>query len=307
MLLMVAMVLYECAVFLSLGFLASKVPKDLDAIIIGSGVGGLGLAVLLARVGKKVLVLEQHDRAGGCCHTFTEKGFEFDVGEKDGSCFFLGIRETLGHIKTVPVCVSLDIFLWSRLMRWEYFTARHWLHTCNSDASLRDPLHRWPATTQAVPLHVGPNNQRAAAVGASGQSLRPRSAWTSRKPAPLSHLQRQEPLPRGAEEVLPWRGEGHRWIHEAGQGGVFLWLGGLKYQDKIIWNNNLFFSDNLANHFCSCKLPSPPVNCVFINCTLAQRRFTIQTSGGVVTDSVQGSVNQRLEKLARPPISWHIT
>ncbi|CAJ1076264.1 all-trans-retinol 13%2C14-reductase [Xyrichtys novacula] len=62
------------------GFLASKVPTDLDAVIIGSGIGGLGLAVLLAKVGKKVLVLEQHDRAGGCCHTFTEKGFEFDVG-----------------------------------------------------------------------------------------------------------------------------------------------------------------------------------------------------------------------------------
>ncbi|XP_053707783.1 all-trans-retinol 13,14-reductase-like [Synchiropus splendidus] len=62
------------------GFLASKVPDNLDAVIIGSGIGGLGLAVLLAKVGKKVLVLEQHDRAGGCCHTFTEKGFEFDVG-----------------------------------------------------------------------------------------------------------------------------------------------------------------------------------------------------------------------------------
>uniref|UniRef100_A0AAQ5ZNS8 All-trans-retinol 13,14-reductase n=1 Tax=Amphiprion ocellaris TaxID=80972 RepID=A0AAQ5ZNS8_AMPOC len=62
------------------GFLASKVPDNLDAIIIGSGIGGLGLGVLLAKVGKKVLVLEQHDRAGGCCHTFTEKGFEFDVG-----------------------------------------------------------------------------------------------------------------------------------------------------------------------------------------------------------------------------------
>ena len=68
-----------------LGFLASKVPENLDAIIIGSGIGGLGLAVLLAKVGKKVLVLEQHDRAGGCCHTFTEKGFEFDVGEENGS------------------------------------------------------------------------------------------------------------------------------------------------------------------------------------------------------------------------------
>ncbi|XP_070837614.1 all-trans-retinol 13,14-reductase-like [Chaetodon trifascialis] len=62
------------------GFLASKVPENLDAIIIGSGVGGLGLAVLLAKVGKKVLVLEQHGRAGGCSHTFTEKSFEFDVG-----------------------------------------------------------------------------------------------------------------------------------------------------------------------------------------------------------------------------------
>ncbi|XP_017274804.1 all-trans-retinol 13,14-reductase [Kryptolebias marmoratus] len=62
------------------GFLASKVPENLDAVVIGSGVGGLGLAVLLAKVGKKVLVLEQHSKAGGCCHTFSEKGFEFDVG-----------------------------------------------------------------------------------------------------------------------------------------------------------------------------------------------------------------------------------
>lgn len=71
------------AVAFPAGFLASRVPDNLDAIIIGSGIGGLGLGVLLAKVGKKVLVLEQHDRAGGCCHTFTEKGFEFDVGEKN--------------------------------------------------------------------------------------------------------------------------------------------------------------------------------------------------------------------------------
>ncbi|XP_034046121.1 all-trans-retinol 13,14-reductase [Thalassophryne amazonica] len=62
------------------GFVASKVPDNLDAIVIGSGIGGLGVAVLLAKTGKKVLVLEQHGRAGGCCHTFSEEGFEFDVG-----------------------------------------------------------------------------------------------------------------------------------------------------------------------------------------------------------------------------------
>lgn len=76
---------HQILLFVPAGFLASKVPEDLDAIVIGSGIGGLGLAVLLAKVGKKVLVLEQHDRAGGCCHTFSEKGYEFDVGPVDSS------------------------------------------------------------------------------------------------------------------------------------------------------------------------------------------------------------------------------
>lgn len=62
------------------GFHPTKIPEDLDAIIIGSGIGGLSTGVLLARSGWKVLVLEQHDQAGGCCHTFVERGYEFDVG-----------------------------------------------------------------------------------------------------------------------------------------------------------------------------------------------------------------------------------
>ena len=66
--------------FSSAGFTIQKVPKDLDAIVVGSGIGGLALAGILAKAGKRVLVLEQHDQAGGCCHTFKEKGYEFDVG-----------------------------------------------------------------------------------------------------------------------------------------------------------------------------------------------------------------------------------
>lgn len=49
--------------------------------MVGSGIGGLTAAATLAKAGKKVLVLEQHDQAGGCCHTYIEKGFEFDVGK----------------------------------------------------------------------------------------------------------------------------------------------------------------------------------------------------------------------------------
>ena len=34
----------------------------------------------MSKMGKKVVVLEQHDTIGGGLHTFSEEGFEFDAG-----------------------------------------------------------------------------------------------------------------------------------------------------------------------------------------------------------------------------------
>jgi len=66
--------------------------NEYDAVIIGSGLGGLSCAAAFARQGFKPLVLEKHDRPGGYATTFKRPGgFEFDAslhsttaGEREG-------------------------------------------------------------------------------------------------------------------------------------------------------------------------------------------------------------------------------
>lgn len=66
--------------------------RDFDAIVIGSGLGGLSCAAAFARQGYKPIVLEQHSQAGGYATTFKRPGgFTFDaslhsttVGERQG-------------------------------------------------------------------------------------------------------------------------------------------------------------------------------------------------------------------------------
>ena len=58
----------------------AKLENKYDAIVIGSGIGSLSTAACLAKAGRKVLVLEQHYTAGGFTHTYSRKGYEWDVG-----------------------------------------------------------------------------------------------------------------------------------------------------------------------------------------------------------------------------------
>jgi all-trans-retinol 13,14-reductase len=65
-----------------------------DSILIGSGIGSLTTAVLLARAGQRVLVLERHYEPGGFTHTFKRKGFEWDVG-----VHYIGMVHKPGSVK----------------------------------------------------------------------------------------------------------------------------------------------------------------------------------------------------------------
>ena len=51
-----------------------------DVVVIGSGIGGLSCAALLAHYGFDVIVCESHSIAGGAAHSFQRQGFKFDSG-----------------------------------------------------------------------------------------------------------------------------------------------------------------------------------------------------------------------------------
>ncbi len=51
-----------------------------DIIIIGAGLGGLVAGAKLSKEGRRVLLIEQHDRPGGCATTFRRRDFTLEVG-----------------------------------------------------------------------------------------------------------------------------------------------------------------------------------------------------------------------------------
>jgi len=54
--------------------------KKYDHIVVGSGVSGLSAALLLARLGREVLLLEKAPRVGGSLARFRRQGVAFDTG-----------------------------------------------------------------------------------------------------------------------------------------------------------------------------------------------------------------------------------
>ena len=87
-----------------------NVKSKYDVIIIGAGIGGLICGSYLAKNKLKVLIVEKHYQAGGCCTSFRRKGFVFDsAAHLFGSC---GNRQMFGiflsHLTLGNIFKQLD-------------------------------------------------------------------------------------------------------------------------------------------------------------------------------------------------------
>eukprot|EP00850_Spirogloea_muscicola_P020807 SM000227S07453 [mRNA] locus=s227:188035:190519:+ [translate_table: standard] len=90
---------------------------EADVVVIGSGLGGLSCAALLARYGRDVIVCESHSIPGGAAHSFTRQGFHFDSGPS----LFLGLAsrgpqanplaQVLDAVGEQVPCISYDSWM----------------------------------------------------------------------------------------------------------------------------------------------------------------------------------------------------
>lgn len=80
-----------------------------DTIIIGTGLGGLVCGYMLAKSGRKVLLLEKNSQIGGCLQTFRRFGVKYDtgmhyIGALDEGQIMYQFFEELNLLKDIHLC-----------------------------------------------------------------------------------------------------------------------------------------------------------------------------------------------------------
>ncbi len=156
-----------------------------DAIVIGSGLGGLTTAALMAKAGKRVLVLERHYTAGGFTHSFRRRGYEWDVG-----VHYIGdVHKPHSPMRRVFDTITDGQLQWAKMdavydsmliqdQRYDYhagagpFRAGLLQHFPKAGRDIDAYLQHVRRASQAVPGHFGPRLLPALLQGAASAAVR---------------------------------------------------------------------------------------------------------------------------------------
>ncbi len=177
----------------------NRLATDYDAVVIGSGMGGLSCAALLSELGWKVCVLEQHYTAGGYTHSFERNGYEWDVG-----VHYIGDVGTQTRTKKMFDFLSDGNLKWAPMdAEYDRFYVGDKVFTAKAGRKeFRDNLLRqFPDEQAAIDRYIQLLSDVGGAFSALGMQkvMKP---WQKALISPISSWRQPEHLYRNTYEVL---------------------------------------------------------------------------------------------------------
>jgi all-trans-retinol 13,14-reductase len=177
----------------------NRLAPGYDAIVIGSGMGGLTTAALLSELGWSVCVLEQHYTAGGYTHSYERNGYEWDVGV-----------HYIGDVGSPTRTRKMFDFLTRGKLEWapmdaeydRFYVGDKVFNAIAGKQAFRDNLVRqFPAEAEAIDRYLDLLKQVSGALyyASMQRALKP---WQKRLAAPLLKWRVPKLLYRNTYEVL---------------------------------------------------------------------------------------------------------
>lgn len=132
-----------------------------DIVVIGSGMGGLSAAGVLARSGRSVCVCEAHDVCGGAAHSFQRAGYDFDSGPSLLSGLGDPSAPASSPLRQILNAIDEDVEEWVQYSGWRMITPQGdfdfvvgdeaaWLQTLKQLGSEKDVIEQWRRLQQVV-------------------------------------------------------------------------------------------------------------------------------------------------------------
>lgn len=122
-------------------------PEKFDAIVIGSGLGGLTAGAVCAKAGLRVLVLERNDSFGGAATVYRHNGLAIEVSLHEMDGFDdddpkMPLIRLLGLDKTLPIADVGDLYEVRGSVIGEPFVLPHGIEAALAAAVARFPEHK---------------------------------------------------------------------------------------------------------------------------------------------------------------------